>query len=219
MEEDPIGILLYLFIPLLGPIISLPIVSVAVLFGLVWAPFGALVCRRIARSRGLSPRRYGIAGAVYPVLFFAPWVYLVMRMRGRSVSIVIVRIVYILLYGAWLVGSIWPLYLWRLSSLSAERTSLALPDRFPLDPEISQDLTVIPVMLISSILMFVGSLVMIAVVRVKTKYMTVDRPGRSDELTRDDVLPHIAYILPFAYLMFWLVALPLYMLRETLFGL
>ena len=65
-------------------------------------------------------------------------------------------------------------------------------------------------LLISSILMFVGSLVMIAVVRIKAKYKTVDRSGRSDESIRDDVLPHIAYILPFAYLMFWFVALPLF---------
>ena len=68
--------------PVFGPALSLLIVVLAVLVGLVWAPFGALICRRIARSRGFNPRRYAIAGAVYPVLFFVPWVYLVMRMRG-----------------------------------------------------------------------------------------------------------------------------------------
>ena len=89
--------------PFFGPFFSLVIVVLAVLFGLVWAPFGALICRRIARSRGFNPRRYAIAGAVYPVLFFLPWVYLVRRMRGRSVSVVVVRNIYFLLYGAWLV--------------------------------------------------------------------------------------------------------------------
>lgn len=73
--------------------------------------------------------------------------------------------------------------------------------------------------LISSILMFVGSLVMIAVVRNKSKYRTVDRSGGSDESIRDDVLPHIAYILPFAYLMFWLAVLLPFLVRERLFGL
>ena len=133
---------------------------------------------------------------MYPVLFFLPWVYLVMRMRGRSVSVVVVRTIYILLYGTWLAGSIWPLYMGQRVFYSTE-----------------------PIMLISSILMFVGSLVMIAVVRMKAKDRTVDRSGRSDESVRDDVLPHIAYILPFAYLMFWLAAPPLYILRENLFGL
>ena len=198
--ENPFSILVYLIIPLLGPIISIFIVSVVFLFGLVWAPFGALICRRIARSRGFDPRRYMIAGAVYPVLFFLPWVYLVRRMHGQSVSVVVVRSIYILLYGTWLVGSIWPLHIWRRIFLSTERTSI-----------------VIPVMLISSVLVFVGSLVMIVVVRKRAKYRTVDRPVGSDESIQDDVLPHIAYILPFAYLMFWLAALPLYLLGERLF--
>ena len=73
--------------------------------------------------------------------------------------------------------------------------------------------------LISCILVFVGSLVMIVVVRKRAKYRTADRPGGSDESIQDDVLPHIAYILPFAYLMLWLAALPLYLLGERLFGL
>ena len=180
------------------------IVVLAVLVGLVWAPFGALICRRIARSRGFNPRRYAIAGAVYPVLFFVPWVYLVMRMRGRSVSVVLVRTIYILLYGAWLVLPIWSLSTFRSVTLRVEDFGEA---------------RTVGLLLISSILMFVGSLVMIAVVRIKAKYKTVDRSGRSDESVRDDVLPHIAYILPFAYLMFWLAVLLPFLAREKLFGL
>lgn len=53
-------------------------------------------------------------------------------------------------------------------------------------------------MLITSILMFVGSLVMIAAAANKSKRKVVDQP----ESTRD-VLPDIAYILPFALLEFW----------------
>ena len=190
--------------PFFGPFFSLVIVVLAVLFGLVWAPFGALICRRIARSRGFDPRRYAIAGAVYPVLFFLPWVYLVRRMRGRSVSVVVVRNIYILLYGAWLVLPIWSLYEFMSVSLRGEDFGGALITGFGL---------------ISCILVFVGSLVMIVVVRKRAKYRTVDRPGGSDESIQDDVLPHIAYILPFAYLMLWLAALPLYLLGERLFGL
>ena len=190
--------------PFFGPFFSLVIVVLAVLFGLVWAPFGALICRRIARSRGFNPRRYAIAGAVYPVLFFLPWVYLVRRMRGQSVSVVVVRNIYFLLYGAWLVLPIWSLYEFMSVSLRGEDFGGALTTGLGL---------------ISCILVFVGSLVMIVVVRKRAKYRTVDRPGGSDESIQDDVLPHIAYILPFAYLMLWLAALPLYLLGERLFGL
>lgn len=198
------GAFLIFWFPVFGPFFSLVIVMLAVPFGLVWAPFGALICRRIARSTGLNPRRYVIAGAAYPVLFFVPWVYLVMRMRGRSVSVVLVRNIYILLYGTWLVLPIWSLYTFMAVARRAEDFGGALT---------------MGLALISSILVFVGSLVMIAVVRKKAKYKTVDRSGRSDESVQDEVLPHIAYILPFAYLMFWLVALPLYFLLRRLFGL
>lgn len=190
--------------PVFGLAFSFVIVVLAVLFGLVWAPFGALTCRRIARSRGFDPRRYTIAGAVYPVLFFLPWVYLVKRMRGRSVSVVVVRNIYILLYGAWLVLPIWSLSMFTALAIRTKDFGGALIEGL---------------MLISSILMFFGSLVMIDVVRKKAEYKTVDPPGGSDESIPDDALPHIAYILPFAYLMFWFAALPFYQLLRNLFGL
>lgn len=204
MNDGAAIIWILFWFPVFGPFFSFVIVVLAVLFGLVWAPFGALICRRIARSRGFDPRRYTIAGAVYPVLFFLPWVYLVMRMRGRSVSIVVVRNIYILLYGAWLVLPIWSLYEFMSVSLRGEDFGGALTTGLGL---------------ISSILVFFGSLVMIAVVRKKAKYKIVDPPGQSDESIPDDVLPHIAYILPFAYLMFWLAVLLPFVARENLFGL
>ena len=202
--NDGAAIWILFWFPVFGAAFSLVIVVLAVLFGLVWAPFGALICRRIARSRGFDPRRYAIAGAVYPVLFFLPWVYLVRRMRGRSVSVVVVRNIYILLYGAWLVLPIWSLSMFTAVSLRAEDFGGAL---------------ITGLMLISSILLFFGSLVMIDVVGKKAKYRTVDRPGGSDESIQDDVLPHIAYILPFACLMFWFAVSPLYGLLRNLFGL
>ena len=202
--NDGAAIWILFWFPFLGPFFSLVIVVLAVLFGLVWAPFGALICRRIARSRGFDPRRYTIAGAVYPVLFFLPWVYLVRRMRGRSVSVVVVRNIYILLYGAWLVLSIWSLSMFMYVAIRTKDFRGALIEGL---------------MLISSILVFFGSLVMIDVVRKKAKYRTVGRPGESDESIPDDVLPHIAYILPFACLMFLFVVPPLYRLLRNLFGL
>ena len=139
---------------------------------------------------------------MYPVLFFLPWVYLVRRMRGRSVSVVVVRNIYILLYGAWLVLSIWSLSMFMYVAIRTKDFRGALIEGL---------------MLISSILVFFGSLVMIDVVRKKAKYRTVGRPGESDESIPDDVLPHIAYILPFACLMFLFVVPPLYRLLRNLY--
>ena len=45
------------------------------LFGVVWTPIGAMTCALIARTKGLSPGRYAMIGALYSTLSFLPWVY------------------------------------------------------------------------------------------------------------------------------------------------
>ena len=81
-------------------------VMAAPVLGALWAPFAALLCAKEARRRGLDPRRYAKAGALYSVLFFFPWVYLMARMRGRTVPVAAVSAVYVLLYVVWLYGSV-----------------------------------------------------------------------------------------------------------------
>ena len=74
--------------------------------GWVWAPFAAWICARAARKRGLEVRRYALAGAVYSTLFFWPWVYLLLRMHRRRVPIFVIRAFFVLVYAAWLIGSV-----------------------------------------------------------------------------------------------------------------
>ena len=70
--------------------------------GLLWTPFAALICLAIARVRRLEGEGYGKAGALYSLLFFLPWVWLVLRMMGVPVPAMVVRVGYAVMYGLWL---------------------------------------------------------------------------------------------------------------------
>lgn len=58
----------------------------ATFFCLGWNPVGALVCAWLARKRGLNVARYALLGAMSSAAMFAPWLYLVQRMRGKEFS-------------------------------------------------------------------------------------------------------------------------------------
>lgn len=182
-----------LFVPLL----LLLIAQVAFVGGLLWSPIGAWICWRTARSKGFQPWRYAIWGAIYSVCFFLPWVYLLLRMHGRSVSVSGVKTVYKFLYGIWLFGPIPSLLIPPITWLQVtySDTLWSSAERIA---EIRELRFLHFAMLITSILMFVGSLVMIAVAANRSKQKIVD----PSESTRE-VLPDIAYILPFALLEFW----------------
>ena len=70
--------------------------------GLVWTPFGILICALVARFRGLKGEPYATAAAKSSVLLLLPWVYLVIRLSfGRSLSRFAVMPVYVLIYATW----------------------------------------------------------------------------------------------------------------------
>lgn len=71
------------------------------LFGLLWAPFGALACAWTAKSKGMPATRYAVRGLVYSLLLFFPWVYFMMRMSGRRIPASCIVVGYIALYGGW----------------------------------------------------------------------------------------------------------------------
>lgn len=79
-------------------------IGMAGVASILWAPFGALICALIARSRGLSPWRCAVAGAVCSTLFFLPWVYLTARISRRDIPIPLITLAYVVLYAAWLQG-------------------------------------------------------------------------------------------------------------------
>ena len=92
------------FLAMFAPFFMMAFIGIAIIAGLVWAPFGALACALIAWRRGLSPYRYAVAGAAYSALFFLPWVYLAARMLGWAIPKPLTALPYVVLYGLWAYG-------------------------------------------------------------------------------------------------------------------
>ncbi|MXY47131.1 MAG: hypothetical protein F4Y44_09130 [Chloroflexi bacterium] len=72
-------------------------------FGLLWAPIGALICNFIARKKGLDAGSYAWAGFGYSALFFLPWIYLVARLLNIRIPDVIFYLVYAFFYLSWFI--------------------------------------------------------------------------------------------------------------------
>ena len=109
MSDIPIT-LFFGFIVAIGVSLWIPILLQ--IFGLPWAPFAAWICARSARKKGLDVRRHAVAGALYSALMFWPWVYFILRMNGRDVPAVLIRLFYIAVFAAWMLGAVfWMLIL------------------------------------------------------------------------------------------------------------
>ena len=103
MSDIPIT-LFFGFIIAIGVSLWIPILLQ--IFGLPWAPFAAWICARSAREKGLDVRQHAIAGALYSALMFWPWVYFILRMNGRDVPAVLIRLFYIAVFAAWMLGAV-----------------------------------------------------------------------------------------------------------------
>ena len=88
-------------------LLPLSAVVMSMVFGLIGAPFAALICAIISRIRGLG-ESYAGAGAWYSMLFVLPWIYLALRMIGYKSfgSDRLAQFGYAILYGVWLYGAI-----------------------------------------------------------------------------------------------------------------
>ena len=104
MSDTPLGAMYFGFIITTVLAIYLPVVFLAL--GLAWAPFAAGISAISARKKGLGARRHAVAGALYSALMFCPWVYFMLRMNGRSVPAILVRLFYISVFTTWTLGSI-----------------------------------------------------------------------------------------------------------------
>ena len=68
----------------------------------MFSPLAAVTCMWLAHRRGLNVRRYGLLGAVYAIFFLFPWIYLVTRLLGRTMSPAIAGAGYLVLYLGWI---------------------------------------------------------------------------------------------------------------------
>ena len=74
--------------------------------GILWWPFGCLICGLIARRRGLSVSLWTKRSFISSGLLLLPWFYTFASVRGVRVPRLLTRMAYIVLYSAWLCGPI-----------------------------------------------------------------------------------------------------------------
>ena len=72
--------------------------------GIVWAPFGALICARIADTNTMNWRTRAVVGALYSASGFVPWLLLFTRMQGKDIYPPVIILGYGALFAAWLLG-------------------------------------------------------------------------------------------------------------------
>ena len=174
------SILLFNAASVLGILLNISLV------GLIWMPFAAATCMYVARSKRLNVNAYGIAGAVYSVLFILPWIYLVLRMYGVSVDKRVVRAVYVVLY----------VYIWMLGVM-------VLNVIIALDQDWRG---------IAFLLLFVNMITWIVSADMLRHRNHEDRKeefhflrGHSNSEMQQAPLPHFVYLIPFAMVLFWML--------------
>ena len=79
------------------------ILILLLLAGILWSPFGGVICARKAHRRGLPAGRYARAAWSYSAQFLIPWIYLVAALRGNPTNRETSRIDYIFIYTLWAV--------------------------------------------------------------------------------------------------------------------
>ena len=90
-------------------IVSASIISFGLLVlvtGIMWSPFGALICAKAGSNRGMSVGHIAKAAALHSVLFFFPWIYFLLRILNRRISDRVIIGTYAVLFTACLVGPI-----------------------------------------------------------------------------------------------------------------
>ena len=185
-SENPVGATIW--IAFLVIVFSPFAVVAAMLLGWLWSPFAALICWLRARSLGLPPRRYAAIGALYSALFFLPWLYLTLRMFGKTVADSVVVVGYIVLYLIWFLGPI------GIAFLACVGLGIRILSSDPADP----DPTAFDILLFCSLLAFLCA----NLVAMGLSAWDLDRKHRLlavADREKSDIFPDRLYIMPFAH--------------------
>ena len=183
--DELFGVHNFPFLAMFAPFFLIAYTIIAGAGAAVWAPFGALICALIAWRRGLSPYRYAIAGAACSALFFLPWVYLAARMLGWAIPKPLAVLPYVVLYASWLQGP---------AQFSYDAWDWGIDEAYP-------GATWLFAWIANMFTMIASLLMMTPIEKVNPFYR-----ARRDAPLRDAPLNPI-YLLPFALLWGWTVAL------------
>ena len=166
--------LVFIFPPLL---VGVPI-AVIVVGGVVLSPIAGLISGRLARRMGLNVTRFAVIGVVYSSMLGFPWIFLVFGMRGWNIPRLLIRMIYIILYAAWLLLSVSAMLMTVLSS--------------SMDLQSGLELVIVPLLAVISI---IGWFVSLNVLR-RTGVASLSEWGSPEEGT----IPYLRYIQPFAFM-------------------
>ena len=119
-------------------------------------------------------RRYATTGAIYSVLFFWPWAYLVARMADRTPPSFLVRGAYVIVY----------FVIWPLAALSLCFPALMASALRPL----------LVLLLPCAVTWFISLKNLLGLNRYE---------WRTEDEDSDDIIPERVYIMPFAYAFVW----------------
>ena len=189
-SENPVGAIIWIAIVVLvlSPLFVAIAAVAAMLLGWLWSPFAALICWLRARSLGLDARRYAKAGALYSALFFLPWLYLTLRMFGKTVADWMVSAGYFVLYLIWLLGPI------GVTFLVCAGSAFRVFSSDPADP----DPTAFDMLLFCSLL----ALLCANLVAMGLSAWDLERKHRrlaAADREKSDFFPHRLYVMPFAH--------------------
>ena len=103
------------FLLLISPFLLFVVPGVMIAVGgVVFSPVTGLISGLLARRKGLDVRRFTVVGVASSMMFGFPWLFLTFGMLRWNVPRFLIRMIYVWLYGAWLLSSTtWVVELWR----------------------------------------------------------------------------------------------------------
>lgn len=179
-------VLLFLF----ATIVITPMIIVLLMpLGVLLSPFAALICYLRARSMGLPPGYYARIGALYSTILFLPWIYLIVRMFGKTVPNILIGMGYFVLYTMWALGSILTISLMTfVYGVATFSFNTEVDSRYVY----ALGFCIFLILLCVNVLMWILSMV------------RLDRFHRNS-VPNERILPNRVYMTPFAYALVWIV--------------
>ena len=177
---NTLGLLIYF-----GSFTASGLVLLIAMLGVMWAPFGAVICGGTAKIKQLPVLKFAIAGALSSLFLFLPWFYLITRMAGKHFPRLLVVLSYIAVYSSWLYGPLLT-YFWSYVII---RESPELSDYFAAGG--SSYLILSIYMIAVGVAMWTVSLIMLLITHHRRSDIDDESAG---------ILPKQGYVLPFALL-------------------
>ena len=167
-----------------GSFIASGSVLLIALLGVMWAPFGAVICGGTAKNKQLPVLKFAIAGALSSMFLLMPWFYLITRMEGKHFSRPLAVLAYIVAYSIWLYGPLLT-YFWYHVVMTMDIDDLSLETS-------SVDVSNTRIYMIA-----IGAVLW----TVSLTRLLIAHHHRSDvNDASDDILPKMEYVMPFALL-------------------